>query len=288
MTLFGTSDERMPTTKNILESLTPPIVWQRVRRILSGIRGGQIRFVGNFRSWAEAQAASTSNGYSTELILDRTIEAIRRVKNGEAAFERDSVTFQELEYHFPLAWALMRAAARHGRLHVLDFGGALGSTYSQSRPLLDSTPSLKWAIVEQLGHVEAGKKEFTNQELSFHRTVEEACRYQQCDVLLLSGVLQCLPDPLGFLDSVLNLGIPSVILDRTPFMLNGIPRLTVQHVPDWIYPASYPAWFLSGHEVMAKFAKRYDKIASWPALDKHHPEGGSAEYKGFLFEMKKN
>jgi hypothetical protein len=28
-------------------------------------------------------------------------------------------------------------------------------------------------------------------------------------------------------------------------------------------------------------------MATWPALDKHHPEGGRAEYKGFLFELRK-
>jgi len=193
-----------------------------------------------------------------------------------------------MEYNFPLAWALMRAAARNGRLHVLDFGGALGSTYFQSNTLVNATPHLKWAIVEQPAHVEAGSKEFGNEELSFYRTIEDACKSDEFDVLLLSGVLQCLPDPFGFIDSVVERRISSVILDRTPFMTNGITRLTVQHVPASIYPASYPAWFFSENELLAKFEKHYDRIATWPALDKHHPEGGRAEYKGFLFELKQS
>lgn len=267
--------------KSILKSLTPPLVLDLIRRI----QGTKIRFVGDFKSWGDAEAAST--GYSAQVILDRTIQATRKVKNGEAAFERDGVTFSEMEYNFPLASPLMRAATRHGRLHVLDFGGALGSTYFQARALGNATPHLKWAIVEQPAHVEAGTKEFANQELSFHRTIEDACKHEQFDVLLLSGVIQCLPDPFGFLDSVLGRRISSVILDRTPFILNGVTRLTVQHVPECIYPASYPAWFFSEAELLDRFAQNYDLMATWPALDKHHPEGGRAEYKGFLFELRK-
>ena len=266
--------------KDTVISLASPLIFDAIRRF----RGTKISFVGNFRSWEEAKIAST--GYSAQVILDRTVQAARKVRDGEAAYERDSVIFARTDYNFPLAWALMRAAARHGGLHVLDFGGALGSSYFQSRELINSISNLKWIIVEQSAHVEVGSREFANGVLSFHRTIEEACNLYQIDVLLLSGVIQCLQDPFGFLDDVLSRRIPSVILDRTPFMLDGAKRLTVQHVPKRIYPATYPAWFFSEDELMQRFVKHYDKIATWPALDRHHPEGGRAEYKGFLFEVK--
>jgi putative methyltransferase (TIGR04325 family) len=244
-----------------------------------------IRFSGDYASWAQAEAAS--RGYGTQEILHRTTQAARKVKSGQAAFERDGVAFEEMECHFPLAWALMRSAVRHRRLHVLDFGGSLGSVYFQLRHLIGSIPSLKWAVVEQPAHVKVGTQEFANNELSFHCTMEDACTDQRFDVLLLSGVLQCLPDPMGFLDAALAHGIPSIILERTPFMTDGKTRLTVQHVPKRIYPASYPSWFFSEKEVVGKLMKRYDKITDWPALDMHHPEGDRADYKGFLFELKR-
>ncbi len=68
-------------------------------------------------------------------------------------------------------------------------------------------------------------------------------------------------------------------------MENGLARLTIQHVPKWISPASYPAWFFSEKEFMAHFSLNYARIAEWSALDKHHPEGGRAQYKGFLLEL---
>ena len=261
----------------------PHILWNYARNSFGPLLG-QIQFTGNFNSWSDA--AKASSGYGEASILNKTIEAVRKVTKGEMAFERDGVPFREMQHSFPLAWALMRTAARYGRLHVLDFGGALGSSYFQSRQLLNCGRSLKWAIVEQASHVTAGNKEFANSELSFYRSIESACAENEYDVLLLSGVIQYLPDPLGFLGHVLDRRIPSIIVDRTPFMANGIARLTVQHLPKRIYRACYPAWFLSEEDFTAKFVRQYETIATWPALDKHHPQGGLAHYKGFLFESK--
>ena len=265
----------------ILKAWIPESLLDHVRQLA----GTKIKFVGDFQSWAEAEAVST--GYADKAILDQTLKAARRVKSGEASFERDGVAFQAMEDNGPLAWALKRVADRYRRLHVLDFGGSLGSTYYQMKSTRASI-DVKWAIVEQPAHVDVGIREFANAELSFHTTIEEACESEQFEVLLLSGVLQCLQDPFQFLDSFLDRQFPAVILDRTPFTVGDRRRLTVQHVPKRIYPATYPSWFFAETELMAKFLKCYDKVAAWPAFDQHHPKGGRAEYKGFLFELKKS
>jgi putative methyltransferase (TIGR04325 family) len=270
--------------RSFARSVMPPVLLDFARGSVGRFMN-QVQFSGHFLSWDEA--ARASSGYDEDCILQTTIEAARKVINGEMAFERDSVPFPEMQYHFPLLWALTRATVRYQRLHVIDFGGALGSSYFQSRHMLDTCEVLKWAIVEQPSHVTVGNKEFANSELSFHRSLDSACKDTAYDVLLLSGVIQYLPDPFAFLGHVLGRRIPSIIVDRTPFMTNGIARLTVQHVPKRIYPASYPAWFLSEQELLAAFTQQYERIATWPALDKHHPQGGRAEYKGFLFELKK-
>jgi putative methyltransferase (TIGR04325 family) len=267
--------------RRTLKALVPAFLMDHVRHLT----GTKIRFTGDFKSWADAEAAST--GYSAKEILDQTIKATRQVRGGEAAFERDGVIFRAMEPNSPLAWALKRVADRHGKLHVIDFGGSLGSTYYQMSATRGFFSDVKWAIIEQSAHVDVGAREFANAELSFHTTIEEACKSEQFDVLLLSGVLQCLRDPFQFLDSVLDRNIPAIIVDRTPFMVSDTRRLTIQHVPKRIYAATYPSWFFAETELLAKFLKSYDRVATWPALDKHHPEGGRAEYKGYLFELKK-
>ena len=80
------------------------------------------------------------------------------VVDGRAAYERDSVLFEEVEYVWPLLASLMWVGARHlGSLNVLDFGGSLGSTYFQNRIFLATLPSVRWNIVEQPRHVEVGR-----------------------------------------------------------------------------------------------------------------------------------
>jgi putative methyltransferase (TIGR04325 family) len=270
--------------RSVARALTPPLIVDAARRLVGRWRQDRIRFEGDYASWAEASAAA--DGYDAPVILEQTIQATRKVRRGDAAFQRDGVVFQEIEYNYPLAFSLLRAALRHRRLHVVDFGGALGCTYDQHRRLLGTSVPVRWAVVEQPSHVAAGRREFAGDELTFHETIEEAHAGIDGDVLLLSGVLQCLPDPPGFVRAIADLGFGSVILDRTPFSADERARLTVQRVPAWIHAASYPAWFLA-QDVLEPLAGAYETVASWAALDDLHPEGGRAEWHGYLFERRR-
>src|SRR3546814_16397621 len=99
-----------------------------------------------------------SSGYSESAILDRVRTATRAVVAGEAAYERDSVLFDKADYPFALITALLRAAASADmRLDVIDFGGSLGSTYRQCRPLLDAVQPPQWHVVEQPHFVAFGR-----------------------------------------------------------------------------------------------------------------------------------
>lgn len=273
-----------------LRDLLPPAAVRVVRRLedvlarATPYQPRRICFVGNFASWEDAERAS--RGYDDRVILDRTVAAARKVKAGEAAFERDSVTFAEPEFRYPLLWSLYRLALRNQRLRLIDFGGALASTYFQHRRVLPAVSDLHWAVVEQHGHVAVGAAEFATTELSFHGSIDNALTLGTFDGVLLSGVLQCLPQPYDFLEHLAGRGFDTLIFDRVPFMCDGRTRLTVQHVPPAIYPASYPAWFFSEQLFFARLLDRYDLIASWPALDQIEPAGGRAFYRGYLLERK--
>jgi len=272
-------------------NVCPPIIWRQIsglkRRFGASIQESpDIVFSGDYASWEDADRAST--GYSAPKILAKTREALLKVKRGEAAFERDSVVFEKIQYEFPLLAGLLRAAtANSGCLSVLDFGGALGSTYFQNRSFLSIVNELRWSVVEQPLHVACGLTDFADEHLSFYPSIEACLRHETPNVLLLSSVLQYLPEPYRFLEGALSHGIEFVIVERTAFMRNGKDRLTVQQVPAWIYEASYPAWFLSEQRFLKSFHERYSMVASFPALDTCQPEGGAADYKGFIFELKR-
>lgn len=267
-----------------MSRLSFPVILGGIGRIF-GKESEAIRFTGDFQSWEEAEKAST--GYSTPEILEKTRAALLKVKTGEAAFERDSVTFDVMQFDFPLLAGLLRAAmAFGGRLSVLDFGGALGSSYFHCRGFLSVVNDLRWSVVDQPPQVACGRQDFASDELKFYETIADCLREEQPNVLLLSGVLQYLPEPYEFLASLLGESIPCVIVERIAFDCSGRDRLTVQHVPPQIYRASYPAWFLSEIAFRKVFTKRYELICEYEGPDNLHPEHGRAIFKGFQYQLK--
>jgi len=242
-----------------------------------------VRFEGDFASWSEAAAACS--GYDEPVILDKTRAAIAAVRDGVAVYERDSVLFDHPERPYPLiACLLATALANKGRLSVLDFGGSVGSSYFQCSPLLESISQLHWAVVEQPHYVAMGRQEFTSDELAFHDTPEEACSAIRPNLLLLSGVLAYLPMPYQSLSGLLELKIPSVVVDRTALLTANCDRLTRQVVPAGIYSASYPAWFLGQQRLLSAFVRHgYRKRDEWQGFERYPVDGYETIHKGFLF-----
>ena len=152
--------------RKVVEDLLPPLLVRQLRRAPPD--RGMIRFTGDHPDWGAALSEST--GYDAPVILERTRDALRKVRDGEVAFERDSVVFAEQDYQFPLLACLLRAALEsRGELNVLDFGGSLGSSYFQCRSFLPPLARLRWNIVEQAKHVECGRREFANEQLKLLR-----------------------------------------------------------------------------------------------------------------------
>jgi len=248
-------------------------------------RNAGLHFTGDYTTWEGALKDAT--GYDSPAILAKTRDAVLKVKRGEAAYERDSVLFDKVEHSFPLLAGLLRGALRQkGELRVLDFGGALGSTYFQCREFLAPVSKLVWCIVEQPAQVACGKSDLESQELRFFSSVEECLAACQPNLLLLSSVLQYLPAPYETLRELVQRRIPHLIIDRTAFLEGGGERLTVQHVPPSIYRASYPAWFLSESKLQGIIQEAgYRLLADFPAADVGSPPGARAHCKGFTYEL---
>jgi putative methyltransferase (TIGR04325 family) len=244
----------------------------------------EVTFAGDYASWDEAIANCT--GYAAPVILERTRDALLKVKRGEAVFERDSVVFDKPEYSFPALAGLLRAAlGAGGRLSVADFGGSLGSSYFQFRPFLTGATTLEWSVIEQAGHVRCGREHFEDGPLRFFEAIDDCVAERRPNVLLLSGVIQCLRDPYGALAGLLAQRIPHVVIDRQAFLTADRDRLTVETVPPWIYPASYPAWFLSESRFREAMASAgYTLVADFAGADRVALAGESSYFKGFIYD----
>lgn len=211
---------------------------------------------GNYDSWEKASAVA--DGYSKTNILDKTKESLLKVKNGEAVYERDSVIFDKKEYPFPLITYMLHSAFRNGApLNILDFGGSLGSTYFQVREFLSPQVCSSWNVVEQAHYVECGKEYFEDGLLHFYHSIEECNADYKIDLVILSSVVQYLPDPHSFLENLISLGFKFIIVDRTAFVKEPEDRLTIQKVWPSVYDASYPAWFFNEANFLGHFRDKY-------------------------------
>lgn len=270
----------MPGVKGLIKAWIPPAILHAYH----GLRGDAIRFQGNYPTWESARAASC--GYDDNAIFQKTRAAALMVKRGEAAYERDAVIFDRVEFDFPLLAAILRGACKaDGNLRVLDVGGGLGTTYRQFKAFGVSLHSLRWTIVEQPRFVEAGRTEFADQELRFVSTFAEAVQEGPPDVVLLASVLQYVEHPYRLIEEVSSTPCRSIVIDRTPCVNDSRDVLTVQVVPASIYEASYPCWIFSHGKLMDAFSVHHRLVASFEeAGGPWSYDRGAFGLQGFLFD----
>jgi putative methyltransferase (TIGR04325 family) len=241
---------------------------------------------GDFSSWSLAK--KECSGYDASNILSTVKDSVLKVRNGEAVYERDSVLFDEITYS-PHLIEVFQSVVKNGKFHVVDFGGSLGSSYFQHRSLFQDLTDFKWAVVEQGHFVECGKNDIALDELKFYNTVDEALEEQSAHVLFLSSVVQYFEEPYNLIESLLKYNFEFIVLDRTAFIEGVKERITKQVVPEFIYKASYPAWFLNEQKLLNAFSKHYELVFDFPSSfdsDGMQEDGKRVYRKGFYFKRK--
>ena len=275
--------------KQLLKSWTPPIIFSlvkkmRYRNFPAPQKTGM--WSGNYATWEEAQKKGT--GYNSALILDKCKEALLKVKSGEAVYERDSVLFDEIKYSWGLLAGLQKVAIENdNKLCVMDFGGSLGSTYYQNKEFLSGLKSIEWCIVEQAHFVDCGKENFEDEHLKFYYTIDECLSKHKPSVLILSGVLQYLPNINEWLDIFNNTGIDYILIDRTTSIPSDKNIITIQQVPSAIYDANYPCWFFN-NQFIENSLTNYQLISSFDGVfepvNYRLNDSIIANWKGYIFK----
>lgn len=237
-----------------------------LRSTLNRAIGASIVYRGPFASWDEARASTS--GYAEGEILCRIVDATQQVLRGEARYEQDGIVFHDAPpASHALASLLAVAAAEGGTLRVVDFGGSLASHYLRWLPFLTSVPSLQWCVVEQPHFVAAGRQLFADVvQVRFAATLDEIRDFSP-NAVLASSVLQYLEFPLDALQALAMLEARLLVLDRTPFSMDGGARIFAQKTPAQHGHASYPLWMLSRNEVSAILDPHYIQRASFASTD---------------------
>lgn len=246
----------------------------------------RISFDGNYPDWESAQ--KECEGYESNHILEKVLAASLKVKNGEECFERDSVNFSSIQYSWPVLSGIMMAAQMsNGYLSVLDFGGALGSSYYQNKKFLKLIPNADWNIVEQPSFVRAGKNFIQEEGLNFYERISDCIKEKKPNIFLLSSVLQYIENPTEVLQEIFNANPKVIILDRTSFVLNqNVQRIAIQTVPQHLYKARYPCYFFVENQLVNLFEEYgYSLLERFTASDQGLDESGT--WLGHIFIQSK-
>jgi putative methyltransferase (TIGR04325 family) len=243
-------------------------------------------FSGNYSSWGDASIQCS--GYDSSVIFDKAKVAALAVRDGKAAFERDTVLFYTEEFCWQTLSCLLHvASSNNGNLNVLDFGGALGSFYFQHKKLLSSLNSLNWSVVEQTHFVNFGASHLEDKSLRFYSSISDVFDARVPNVIYFGSVLEYLPDPFSILKNIFSYDVKNIIIDRTGFLESSTDRLTVQNVPSHIYDASYPAWFLSRSKFNKFIAESgFTLNAEWICGDEYPLQGASTSFRGYYYSKK--
>jgi putative methyltransferase (TIGR04325 family) len=245
-------------------------------------------FKGDFKDWPTAQKFSGS--YDNEVILNKTKNALLKVKNGEAVYERDSFLFNKIEYSWPVLASLLYIANNNdGRLNLIDFGGSLGSSYYQNINFLKTLEELSWNIVEQENFVNCGKENFTNEHVRFYERIKDCLSENSPSAAFFSASLQYLSNPYEILDEICAANIKHVLIDRLT-VNNKRDIITVQKVNPIIYKASYPLWIFKKDKILEYFTKNnyelfvdFDTLGREFAIKKTNIKG---YHRGYFFKLK--
>lgn len=235
-------------------------------------------YFGDYSSFDEVNKLCA--GYDAENILEKTLESTLKVKNGEAVFERDTYIFDKIQYSFPLLACLFKVAVNcNNKLNIIDFGGALGSHYFQNKEFLKPINIEKWTVVEQEHYTNIGNQKVADGILNFKNTIDEV---EDANLFLSSSTLQYLEKPYEWLEKFINKDYEYMLFDRIQFNTENKDRLTLQIVPDWIYPAKYPSWFLNEEKFLSVFKNKYELILDFDStIDSANIPH---KYKGYLFK----
>lgn len=258
-----------------LDKFVPPVLLDLYTRYVK-----TAVWKGVYTSWSEAEAQSA--GYDQANILQKVEDAAMAVKKGRAAYERDSVLFYEADYEWPLLGMLMYATnAVDHPLHLVDFGGSLGSLYFQHKQMLPA--DLSWTVVEQDHFVSLGKSKFAEGQLNFSETIQSAGQIKPVDSILVSCVIEYMPDHLWLLKELNNSGAETIIFYNTPFSYTDKEIISVQRVNKKIYEASYPCRFIPKATVIQQLSN-YTLVAECTSGTVIHHEGNAIPYEGLLLK----
>ena len=200
--------------KKLQKELLPPIF------LKLGKRAKSVNLQPTFKSYEDALKAS---GSYQENDLIKVIVA-KTKKYIEQDFSDEHINISNLSDARTTRTLLAVSAGIHKKnITVLDFGGSAGIHYFTARQIISKDIALKWCVVETEALVnEAISEGLENDELLFFSTTEEASnKVSDFDLIYSNFALCYTPNPLFYLDQLLQTNFKTFFLTNTSLNTNN-------------------------------------------------------------------
>lgn len=127
---------------------------------------------------------------------------------------------------------------------------------------------VSWHIVEREGNVAFARANIRHERLNFYGSVDECFAAATPSVLLLSCVLQSLPEPYVFLRAMVARSFNHILIDRLPLYGEPRDRLTIFRPPPAIVAnMSRPWWFFDERKIWSVLGERFDIVESFDGFE---------------------
>lgn len=224
------------------------------------------------------EAAQRSSGYESQVILDKVYKAVVNVLEGKCAYERDGTSFAMRPSTDNLR-RILNIYLKEDDL-VVDFGGGLGGSFLNNRDIF--WHSNRYTVIEQSIFAEAGRD--LSRKYRLHIQFVDNIRHLDAkpDVIILSGVLQYIPNAEQVLQKCADLKPRLIIVDRTALARNFASQKWWIQSESTYYetPVSYPNRPLAFETIMS-FLKQYSLAEKW----KNPFDPDIPPHRGFLLRL---
>ena len=275
--------------KTIARQLLPPFVVDGLKAIGQTLRYGGPEWTHLPHGWPPAD----SKGWADPSIADT-----QKAKWGEflrltqgtgplgIAHEANRLVNDDLYAHhlvMAFAYALALAAKAKDRVSLLDWGGGIGHYSILGQRLLPGT-AIDYCCWDLPSACAAGRDvlpqaQFVDQEAQLGD--------RRFDLVLASGVLQCVQDWKEAARNLSRRSNPYLYITRQPFIRKHPSFVTAQQMDRYGYRATVPYWFLNRGEFLDHMSSLGLSLVREFVFEKHPKVSRAperADILGFLFQ----
>lgn len=236
--------------------------------------------VGSYGSWEDAK--EDSKGYDDKVILDKVFKLTSKYNITEGYIQK-----RLTDYTWFLLTIIGVVASYKNKINVLDFGGALGTTYWKNQDILTKFQGkeMNWTIIDQPHFVKLGQEKIQNNRIRF---VYDFKDIDDVDIVLFSGVLMYL-NKTEYENVIMRTKTTKarfIVVDRQ--LVGCEEKICVQKVSDPnYYTSSYPIRVMRKETLINDFGDLYELIAECSASTgnpESYIDAQKVERKCFIFE----